>query len=922
MATTLELKVRLKALDEMSRTFKAIEARNSKLIQKFNASRDALRKMREQMKSVEVYRKQEKSLSELAANMEKARQKARELKEQWKASRAEGNIAAMKKLAESHEKATQKVRGMAAEHRRLKDKLGSAAAKLREAGINTNRLGDAERNLQNNIRRTNTALDSQSQKLKTLSERHQTVVARKQAFQDRLAISANASMAGYVSLNAARRAAHVIAAPVREYMGQEQASTDLKVTMMRADGTFGAFEEINKQAKQLGNVLPGTTQDFIHLAKSLKEQGVGDHVLTSGGLRNAAEMAVLMNMGQEEGGTFMARMIEAHGLNPADLQKAADMTQRAYHAFGLKKEDMAESMKYYAPTVNALGLTGEENYRKLLAIQGMAARQGLEGSMFGTNFSMMLSKLGEGPRALMMAKKGMKAEARDALKKAGVRFNFFNKDGSLKDIEAIVKEMEKFDVIRQKLGDEEALLAMRQMFGEQGGRVAKILAQQGVEGLRQALGDIAGQADMQDRIAEKTSTLAAAFEQLEGVSTAVSGAIGETLREDLLKWAAIAQTFVEETLQPWLENNKGLVKGLMLGAVALTAMAAVGGLALLVFAGLNSAFAVSALSLHKFAAAIKWIGGGIMALGRMMMANPVMLAISLIIVGLWLLYKNWDKISAFMLRIGERVKTWWKNFSFRDLIQRAVRGVGNIFRNMGSFILAHLKDTGGRILERIRNWDIMGAIAEIFLGVFRFFANLGSIFWGLLVAAGQSVIEAIRGWSVMDTMREIFGPAIDWVSGKIAWLVDGIKNAGKELGKLMGAQEENILLREDLKPKSFAELQAQHAARQQKEGAAQKAIQDAHTLREKYPHLKLPAVNESLIKQQHDVAPSPAEVIRRHPPAGNPQASTINIHLDVDGMGNKEAVALIRAEIGKEISAKQREMAARGRSSMYDAALA
>jgi len=38
-------------------------------------------------------------------------------------------------------------------------------------------------------------------------------------------------------------------------------------------GTFGAFEEINKQAKQLGNVLPGTTQDFINLAKSLKEQG-------------------------------------------------------------------------------------------------------------------------------------------------------------------------------------------------------------------------------------------------------------------------------------------------------------------------------------------------------------------------------------------------------------------------------------------------------------------------------------------------------------------------------------------------------------------------------------------------------------------------------------------------------------------------
>ena len=121
-------------------------------------------------------------------------------------------------------------------------------------------------------------------------------------------------------------------------MGQEQASTDLKVTMMRADGSFGAFEELNKQAKQLGNVLPGTTQDFINLAKALKEQGVKDEVLTGGGLKAAAELAVLMNMGQEEGGTFTARMIEAHGLNPDDLNKAADMTQRAYFAFGLKKK--------------------------------------------------------------------------------------------------------------------------------------------------------------------------------------------------------------------------------------------------------------------------------------------------------------------------------------------------------------------------------------------------------------------------------------------------------------------------------------------------------------------------------------------------------------------------------------------------------
>ena len=55
-----------------------------------------------------------------------------------------------------------------------------------------------------------------------------------------------------------------------------------------------------------------------------------------------------------------------------------------------------------------------------------------------------------------------------------------------------------------------------------------------MEGLTQALADMDEQADKTMRITEKTSTLSAAFEQLEGVATLLSGTIGETLRDSLL----------------------------------------------------------------------------------------------------------------------------------------------------------------------------------------------------------------------------------------------------------------------------------------------------------------------------------------------------------------------------------------------------
>ena len=768
----LNLQVRLRALDEMSRTFRNIGAANSRLMRTFDQNRNALRRLNDQLRNVEAYRRQQESMRQTADNIERMRNRMQRLQQQMGGLRH--GSQRWRELASQFDRASRDLARLENVQNREQQRLLQLTQRLREAGINTRQLAQEEARLRNNASHTNTELERQAQRLQRITERHQRN-------ERRLQTAANASMAGYVGINTAQRAGHLIASPVREYMQQEQASTDLKVTMMRADGTYGAFEEINKQAIQLGNVLPGTTQDFINLAKSLKEQGVKDEVLTSGDLKAAAELAVLMNMGQEEGGTFTARMIEAHGLNPDDLNKAADMTQRAYFAFGLKKEDMGEAMKYYAPNVNSLGLTGEANYRKLLALQGLAARQGLEGSMFGTNFSMMLSKLGEGPKALEMAKKGMKGEARDVLKKAGVKFNFYNKDGTLKDIESIVKELEKFDVVRKKLGDEEALLAMRQMFGEQGGRVAKILAQQGVEGLTQALADMDEQADKTMRITEKTSTLSAAFEQLEGVATLLSGTIGETLRDSLLWLSNNLQDFIENTLQPFVNNNKELVKWLMVGAAGLIALAAVGGTLLLVFAGLNAMwvmgrFAIGGLlanlgllgrlftsfagfaavagkaALSGLATAIMWLGRAFLIAGRFMLANPIVLVIAAVVAAGWWLYKNWGNVIGFLKDRWAALKNWW-----------------------------------------LTN-PVSSAIIGAFSAAIEFCVNLPGQLWDLLTGAGTRAIEAIRNWSVLQAIMDIFGPAIDWATNKINWLIDKIKGAWESLKGLVGAAEEGSIL--------------------------------------------------------------------------------------------------------------------------------
>ena len=868
----LNLQVRLRALDEMSRTFRNIGAASNRLMRAFDSNRNTLRQLNDQLRNVEAYRRQQESMRQTADNIERMRNRMQRLQQQMGGLRH--GSQRWRELASQFDRASRDLARLENVQNREQQRLLQLTQRLRAAGINTRELAREEDRLRNSANRTNTELERQAQRLQRIAERHQRN-------ERRLQTAANASMAGYVGINTAQRAGQIIASPVREYMQQEQASTDLKVTMMRADGSLGAFEEINKQAIQLGNVLPGTTQDFINLARSLKEKGVRDEIMTGGGLKTAAELSVLMNMGQYEGGEFAARLIEAHGLNPDDIGKAADMTQRAYFAFGLKKEDMAESMKYYAPTVNSLGITGEENYKKLLAIQGMAARQGLEGSMFGTNFSAMLGRLAIGPEMIRQAKKGMKAEAKHIMRGAGVDFNFYDQKGKFKGPEAMIAELEKLNIIQKKFGEQNALLVAKELFGSEAGRPAMMLAQQGIKGFNAAMADMAQQADANARIAEKTSTLSAAFEQLGGVAGMLSGMIGENLRESLLWFAQTAQKFLEETLQPWLKNHKTLVKWAMIGITAFAGLAAVGGVLLLAFAGFNA----SLVATSKLFSALR---GGFVWLAQLFMSNPILLAVAAIGAAIWLIYQNWDAIVGWTTDRMEALANWWKNFSFTGAIKSAFAGIGQFFADIGRIIWDSIKETAHNVREAFREMGVLGAVQAAFEGVFNFFATLGGYLASLVIEAGKTIVTAIFGWDVYNALVSTFSKGIEWVVGKIQWMVEKINGGIQAMKDFLGLGEKIG------------------------NNPAQKISQSIDA----YNNLKKNGVFEAIKKTNAKATEPAAPVAARNNLSSN---SNTTVNINVSGGGDNKALA---AQIGKEVRGalanERRRQGGSNRSAFYD----
>lgn len=241
---------------------------------------------------------------------------------------------------------------------------------------------------------------------------------------------------------------------VRMFMEQDKAATNAKMAFMTSSGgVSAAFNDIRLKAVDLGNTLPGTTADFLGVSRVLKEQGLSDDVIKNGALESAAKLNVLLGTSQEFGAEFVAKLVEARGLKDSELGEAANIVQKARFAYGMKPEDMKDTMKYDAPMMNSLGISGLENLSKNFALQGMLATSGIEGAQAGNVLKNILIRAGEGVDSVMGASKGNKAVARGQIEQSGVKFNFFDDKGKFKGLDGMVEEMEKLKVIKDKLGE-------------------------------------------------------------------------------------------------------------------------------------------------------------------------------------------------------------------------------------------------------------------------------------------------------------------------------------------------------------------------------------------------------------------------------------------------------------------------------------
>lgn len=651
----LRLQVVLNAVDKLTRPFKSAQASTRELASAVKKSRDALKQLDQAGSSLDSFRKLQTESQKLGDRLNYARQRSSLLKNELGAMGppSQRQIVALERQRLAVQRLEEK-------QKKLQRQSELVRAELYRTGISAKEGASATARITRETERYNNQLSVQEARLKRVCEQQRRMHAARADYSRRLEVRDRIAGAGAATTAAGVGMGAPVMAAVKSYASME-------------DAMKGVAKQVNGLRDDNGN----RTARFYEMQDAIK--AASEQLPMENG---AVDFAALV-----EGGARMnvANPNDSWADQKRDLLAFAATAAKASTAFELPADELSESLGkiaqlYKVPTRNIEQLGDALNYLDdnamskggdiidvLQRMGGVADRLDYrKAAALGSTFL----SLGTAPEVAASAANAMVRELSIATMQsksffAGMDLLKLNpaqieKEMTQDAMGTIQRVLEKVN----NLPKDKRLGAMTMIFGKEFGDDAAKLANNLPELQRQLKltsgSDAAG--SMQKESDINKDSLSAQWLLVKTGAQNTFSSLGETLREPLM---AIMNTVKKVTgsFRRWIEENPKLAGALLKVAAALASIAVVLGTIMLAVSAVLGPLALMRLQFSilgikggsAFGMITKAIGGvgkGIMWLGRLMMANPILAVIGLIAMGAILIWQNWDTL-------GPKFKAMW-----------------------------------------------------------------------------------------------------------------------------------------------------------------------------------------------------------------------------------------------------------------------
>ncbi|WP_409306174.1 phage tail tape measure protein [Pectobacterium sp. B1J-3] len=637
MSNSLQLSVLLRAVDQATRPFRAVQDAARTLSGEINGSQEQLKKLEAQAGRIEGFRKTSAQLASTGRALEKAKADAAALAVAFR-NTANPTRAQTKALEDARKKAAE----LQVQQNRLRLSVQQQRGALRDAGIDTRNLAGAERRLRTDIAATNDTLNRQRAALARVSQQQERLNRVNQRYERGKAITAgvrNTSAAAFGLGSAALYAGSQLIAP-----------------SVQADGHGARIA-----AQTGGNTADG--QQYTRVIKAVNASGVSNDINQIADAVAAARstLGALGDVGENELARISRKALDVQTALGGDasesIQIAAIMMKNGLaknsdEAFDLMvsgmqrvsaqmRGELPEILHEYSTHFRNMGFSGSEAMTLLVEM----AQQG----------KFALDKTGDAVKEFSIRGSDMSKASIEAYDAAGLNAaKMSNAIASGGDKARVAMQKTANGLLKIKDPAERANAAIA-LFGTpiedlSIDQIPKFLS--ALAGTENKLGDVSGAADrMGDTLRDN----------LEGDIGRLQGAMASlrfnlfndddgALRK-LTQAAAAWLTRVNE----WVKANPELTRQIVNVAGATTALIAVlGGIGLVVWpvmTGINALIAGAGLLSTGFS-----IAGGAMATAIGALTWPIVAVVAAIVAGALLIRKYWEPISAFFGGVLEGLK--------------------------------------------------------------------------------------------------------------------------------------------------------------------------------------------------------------------------------------------------------------------------